>query len=236
MDSQPKPRERHKYDWTPQNIALLGTMTDQQVADRIGGKADAIREKRLYLGIKAYKPQASPVKGKPRPNFNWTELAIALLGTKPDKQVAEELGLAITTVALKRRTLGIAGLKVRRPPIEMPAKLKLQLGKSSDASIAMKLGVSTSAVSRYRRRLGIEPFMEHNQLPVEADAVLGKMSDRQIGKLYGVSTNWVRERRIKLGIKVASQADRQASLAAIGATQGPPEIPIGVSLHRQQKP
>lgn len=229
MDSRPKPRERHKYDWTPQNIALLGTMTDQEVADRIGGKADAIREKRLSLGIKAYKPQASPVKGKPRPNFNWTEQAVALLGTKPDKLVAQELGLAITTVALKRRSLGIEGLKSRRPPIEIPAKLKRQLGKSSDASIALKLGVSTSAVSRYRRRLGIEPFMEHNQLPSEADALLGKMSDRQIAKRFGVSTNWVRERRIKLGIEVARHADSQATLATIGATQGPPVLPIGDS-------
>ena len=78
-------------------------MTDQEVADRMGGKADAIREKPLSLGIKADKPLASPVKGKPRPNFNWTEQAVALLGTKPDKHVAQELGLAITTVALKRR-------------------------------------------------------------------------------------------------------------------------------------
>ncbi|NVL49860.1 hypothetical protein F2S72_08920 [Pseudomonas syringae pv. actinidiae] len=202
MDST-SPRERHKYDWTPQNIALLGTMTDQAVADRIGGKADAIREKRLALGIKAFKPASSPVKGKPRPNFNWTEQAISLLGTKPDKQVAQELGLATTTVALKRRSLGIGGLKSRRPPIKLPANLRRQLGKSSDAFIASKMGVSTSAVSRYRRRLGIEPFMEHNQLSPEADELLGKVSDRQIGQQFGVSTNWVRERRIKLGIQVA---------------------------------
>lgn len=222
MDPTPN-RERHRYDWTPQNIGLLGTMTDQAVADKIGGKADAIREKRLALGIKAFKPKASPVKGKPRPNFNWTEQAIALLGTKPDKQVAQELGLATTTVALKRRSLGIEGLKSRRPPIKIPANLKRQLGKSSDAEIASKLGVSTSAVSRYRRRLGIDPFMEHNQLPAEADKLLGKISDRQIGQRFGVSTNWVRERRIKLGIQVAKLTEALAAVPG-SATEEPATV------------
>lgn len=220
MEPQPQPRQRHKYEWSPANLALLGKMTDQDVADRVGGKADAIREKRLSLGIKAFKPEASPVKGKPRPNFNWTEDAVKLLGTKPDKIVAQELGLAVTTIALKRRSLGIEGLRKRRPPLKMPAKLKKELGKSSDAVIAAKLGVSTSAVARYRRRLGIDAIMQHHQLPAEAKDLLGKVTDRQIGLRYGVSTNWVREQRVKQGIEVADQSRSREALALLDAVQG----------------
>lgn len=214
MESNPMPRARHKYDWSPQNVGLLGTMTDQEVADRIGGKADAIREKRLSLGIKAYRPESSPIKGKPRPNFNWTEQAVAMLGKKPDKQVAQDLGLAATTVALKRRTLGIEGHTARKPAIKMPANLKRELGKSSDAAIASKLGISTSVVSRYRRRLGIDPFMEHHFLPPEADALLGKVIDREVGARFGVSINCVRERRIKLGITANRFCTNSAPLEA----------------------
>ena len=206
METSATRRNRRRYEWKPEHLALLGTMSDHDVAERIGGKAEKVLAKRQALGIKPFKPETSPIKGKPRPNFDWNDETVKLLGTMTDAELAKKLGLANTTVAAKRRSLGIPGRNERLPAIVIPPNLRRQLGKWSDALIASKLGVAASAVSRYRRKLGIAPIMEAKFLPPEADKLLGKLTDSAVAKQYGVSRTSVGNRRKKLGIpKVASK-------------------------------
>jgi hypothetical protein len=88
--------------WTPQDIALLGTAPDKEVARRTGRTAAAVRRKRWALAI-------------PNPaGDRWTAEGIALLGTLPDREVARMLGRSLQSVTLKRIKLGIANSFDRR--------------------------------------------------------------------------------------------------------------------------
>jgi hypothetical protein len=92
----------HGPRWTPQELALLGTLPDEEVAARIGKTPGAVRQKREELGI-------------PNPAANsWTAEDIALLGTLSDEEVAARLGRSRTAVTQKRCQLGIANAYDRR--------------------------------------------------------------------------------------------------------------------------
>jgi hypothetical protein len=84
--------------WTPEDIALLGVVPDEELAQRTGRTAGAVRQKREELGI-------------PNPTGNrWLPEHIALLGTLPDREVARKIGRSLQSVTQKRIKLGIANL------------------------------------------------------------------------------------------------------------------------------
>jgi hypothetical protein len=92
----------HGPRWTPQELALLGALPDDEVAAQIGKTPGAVRQKREGLGI-------------PNPTANtWTAEEIALLGTLPDEEVAARLGRSRAAVTQKRCQLGIANPCDRR--------------------------------------------------------------------------------------------------------------------------
>jgi hypothetical protein len=62
--------------WNSEELALLGTMKDREVAERLGRTTAAVRRKRGMVGI------ASSVA-------RWRADEIALLGTDADKVVAD---------------------------------------------------------------------------------------------------------------------------------------------------
>jgi hypothetical protein len=97
----------HGPRWTPEDIALLGTIPDEDVASRTGRKADAVRQKQEELGI------ANPVSGR------WSGEEVALLGTLPDEAVAIQTGRSLAAVRQKRAKLGIPyrwdRRKIRQP-------------------------------------------------------------------------------------------------------------------------
>jgi hypothetical protein len=85
------------------------------------------------------------MKRNPRP---WTEQELALLGTRPDAEVADLTGRTFGTIWQKRRVLGIAqsALQFRK---WTPAEDKL-VGTAPDAEIARQLGRTESAVKSRR--------------------------------------------------------------------------------------
>jgi hypothetical protein len=86
----------HGPPWTPEDIALLGTMPDGEVARRTRRTAGAVRQKREELGI-------------PNPACNsWRPEEVALLGTLPDREVSRRLGRSLQSVTQKRIKLGIS--------------------------------------------------------------------------------------------------------------------------------
>jgi hypothetical protein len=81
--------------WTEEDLALLGTAPDAEVARRIGLTANAVRVMRDRLGI-------------PRPaGGRWRDGDLALLGTLPDREVARQIGRSLSSVTQKRCKLGI---------------------------------------------------------------------------------------------------------------------------------
>lgn len=193
-------RPRNEYEWNPENIARLGKISDSELAELMGGIPSVIRRKRNELGIPAFKHAPGAKKGKPRPNFDWSEQAISLLGTKTDKEVAEKLGLCIAAVGQKRRSMSIAGVRPTQKPIEMPKRLIRYLGVWSDQKVAEKIGVSQGAVSNYRSKHGIQPLQNRGVFPRAAIALIGTMSDTDLAKQLKVRVSTVQARRSKLGI------------------------------------
>lgn len=202
MTTTKKPIIRVEYDWTPENVALLGKMSDGDVAARIGGKADAVRHKRKTLKIKPFKSKHGLTKGKPRINFNWTEEALNLLGTKTDKEIALLLGLSSSGVARKRRLLGIAGKGQFLDPVVIPLSLVRRLGKWTDAKIAKEMGVSASVIARCRQRRNIAATILFNKLPPESLPLIGTMRDSDLARMFNVARTTVYTHRLKLGIKL----------------------------------
>jgi hypothetical protein len=81
--------------WTAEELTVLGTMPDEDVAAKLGRTATGVRVKRWKCGI-------------PNPAGSlWNAEEIALLGTLPDREVAKRLGRSLGAVLQKRITLGI---------------------------------------------------------------------------------------------------------------------------------
>src|SRR5438093_13701958 len=104
------------------------------------------------------------MKRNPRP---WTKNELALLGTKPDADVAELTGRTFGTVWQKRRALGIAqpALRFRK---WTPAEDKL-VGTALAAEIALRLGRTESAINSRRAILEREQA-KHETDPRISDA------------------------------------------------------------------
>jgi hypothetical protein len=86
----------HKDDpghwWRAEDLALLGTMPDAEVARRTGRTLDAVQNARTRRGIANC--------------WEWTEEEIALLGTAPDAEIAARIGRTASAVLQKRFALG----------------------------------------------------------------------------------------------------------------------------------
>jgi transcriptional regulator with XRE-family HTH domain len=93
--------------WTEEELALLGTIPDEEVAAQTGRTKMAVYFKRRELGIAQCLPTGSP---GPR----WSKEEIALLGTAPDEEIARQTGRTKRSVSQKRWLLGIANPCDRR--------------------------------------------------------------------------------------------------------------------------
>jgi hypothetical protein len=82
----------------------------------------------------------------------WLQHELALLGTKPDAEVAKLLGRSISSVRSKRQDTAFA--RPEGGKLWTQRELKL-LGTKSDPAIAHLLGRSGAAVKAKRRALGI---------------------------------------------------------------------------------
>ncbi len=101
-----RPR-RSLSDWKPQEIALLGTMNDGEVAERLDLSPGTVRLKRLSLGISAF-------GGHRRSARVWTPDVIARLGKEPAAVIAQDLGISSARVHQKRNQLGILPVSARQ--------------------------------------------------------------------------------------------------------------------------
>ena len=90
----------------PDELALLGTMPDKNVAAKTGRGLSAVRAKRLQLGRPPRNPVWTP----------WTEEEIAFLGKLPDPEVARLTGHTLSSVSHPRWNMGIEYINPERRP------------------------------------------------------------------------------------------------------------------------
>ena len=100
----------HGRRWTDEEVAMLGTMPDEEVAQRTGFKLDAVRHKRESLGIP--NPTARPgAYGSPP----WTEEEDEVLRSYPPQEAARRLGRTMDAVYGPRSLLGLPAARRGRP-------------------------------------------------------------------------------------------------------------------------
>lgn len=163
------------------------------------------------------------MKRKCNPPYRWTVETEALLGTMPDVELGQQLGIKRRIVGYRRRQLDIPIIRQRwqatkafrdRIPSWLTSERKALLGVVADRELARRWGRSFPTVGKYRRKLGISPIKRGSgrkyEWSFESDALLGTVSDAKVGKLLGISKSVVGIRRRMLGISVVGR-DKEIS-------------------------
>jgi len=92
--------------WTPEDDAVLGTMKDRDVGERIGRSESAVSDRRYVLGVAAFTKRAP--RGK---SATWTPAKDRLLGTMADGDLARELRCSPMAVFYRRKRLKIPAFR-----------------------------------------------------------------------------------------------------------------------------
>jgi transposase-like protein len=85
-------------EWTPEQLALLGTDHDEAIARRIGRSRSAVTTQRVQRGIPAFSGWTGGGRA-------WTAEEVALVGTLPDREVADRIGRTLKAVQNKRASM-----------------------------------------------------------------------------------------------------------------------------------
>jgi hypothetical protein len=183
--------------WSAREDALLGTQPDAEVARVLGRGLAGVRRRRMLLHIRL-KQWTNVLKGNIR---KWTSAEVRLLGRRPDRKLAEQLGRGYRSVVAKRLSLGRAACPSGpRPTWWKPREVRL-LGVVPDREVARRVGRSLAAVQTRRRLKGVPPPPPKTK-PWRAseDDLLGSQPDEEIARLLGRAPDAVRKRRISLGV------------------------------------
>lgn len=129
-------------------LEKLATGSNYQLTKEFNISAGRVEALRTEVGIP--EPRVQRSRFEPLEKGIWTEEAIALLGTMPDPELADRLGVSRTPVKKKRKELGIAAYQAQFP--EITAEIAAEFGKVSDSVLAKRLGVSASYIRRARLR------------------------------------------------------------------------------------
>lgn len=192
--------------WTPDDISLLGNMTDAAAAARIGTSHYQVLSERLRRDI--------PVFRKKSQRHQWLPEHDAMLGVKFDAEVAALLGISPKTVRIRRAALGISrqrgsgivkGGYVAPTPEEIwTPEAIAKLGTISDSLLCAILRIPSQQVRAKRESMGIPRFsLPHPQIrkwTAEEIALIGTMPDSEVARKLGISRSQVEVRRKKMGI------------------------------------
>jgi hypothetical protein len=153
--------------------------------------------------FKVMAPHFAARRGKPvDPNDRvWTPREEKLIGTMPDRAVAERLRRSVSAVAARRKLKEIPYLNpALRPWPEAEIKL---LGKAADAEVAKRTGRTLKSVQDKRRKVGLLVRPRARPLTAREDLLLGTKPDTKLAVELNRNRMDVYWRRLKLGIKPA---------------------------------
>ena len=200
--------------WLPHQLALLGIISDGELARRIGIQTSAVFLKRSSMGIAASRPFST---------LKWTPRDLALLGKHSDEEVARRLKTSRKSVINKRLALGIeCHAKSSKFWHTWTDREIAMLGKQIDREVAQKIGISTMCVTTKRQQLNIPSFRKRKSTnrprrsladwtPQET-ALLGTMTDSDVAERLDLSASTVRLKRISLGIPPCGFHRRSAGI------------------------
>lgn len=139
--------------WTLEMDALLGIVSDYELAEELGISRTPIRKRRRKLGIPAFFNNALIV---------WTPEMDALLGTKSSADLAASWEIHPGSVRSRRRKLGIPAFG-NNAGYKWTLKIDALLGTMIDRDVADTLGIHKGVIRRRRQKLGIPSWRD--QLP-----------------------------------------------------------------------
>lgn len=134
-----------RFPWTAEDLALLGKLTDKEVAVRLGVTVTTVARRRQELGIPPSRPWANGIQ--------WTEEMVELLGTATDAEVAMRYGISPYSVFRKRTRLGIPAFLQTRAVVRTPELTELLRLPTPEAR--RRTGLHRSTISQLRKELGI---------------------------------------------------------------------------------
>jgi hypothetical protein len=184
-------RSARQFPWTKEEDALLGKLTDREVAEKLNRTLAGVRDRRKFLGKPAVGRAPQPFRMEREPRDHYARL----FSMKSDRELQAILGWSYRRIHTRRRQL--AGGKVRKQQPEWTLEEDRLLGTKPDAVLARKFGRPVSAVRhrRWKKRIRMtKPWRP------EDDRLLGTRPDRQVALLLGRSVTNVGWRRAKLGI------------------------------------
>lgn len=129
---------------------FLGKLKDKDVAKQFGISITTVRDMRRRNNIPPAKSQ-----GK------W-EIVDPLLGTRPDRELANVFKLSQSSIVQRRQKLGISPYDKSRQRINW-TEIDPFLGKVSDTELAQKNEVASSSITRRRNGLNLPPFCPAGQ-------------------------------------------------------------------------
>lgn len=201
-------RNIERYNWTPEKIAQLGTMTDRDLSNLWGDIHYAsIAHKRINLGIEPFGIKPTQYK-----DVDISMLTPQMFETKKDIEVHRETGVPLFAVKRYREELGIEDYRVKRARFinESLNDLSRYLGKLPDRFLAEKYNIPLLFIMKKRKDMGIlspretYPYYLTNYLidmlnPNILNA-FGNMSDMMIYHKFGfpVSTSLMLRRGMEI--------------------------------------
>jgi hypothetical protein len=190
-------RSARRFPWTNEEDALLGKLTDGEVAEKLNRTLGGVRDRRKFLGKTAvsHSPQPFHMEREPRDGY------ARLFAAKSNQELRTMLGWSYKRIYTRRRQL--AGGKVRRLQPEWTLEEDRLLGTKPDAVLAKMFGRSVKSV---RARRGKKRIRLQKDWRPEDDRVLGTRTDHEIALLLGRSVTNVAWRRNKLGIPPKAKA------------------------------
>lgn len=171
---------RGHWMWTEEQVSLLGTASDREVAMQVGCSVAQAWHARNKREIPLFRP-APLVDG-----------VIQQLGVVPDAQLAQAVGISVSRVEAERRRRGI-------PPAKAPRwfdGLVTGLGTQPDSRIAQQYSVSISTVAKLRKARDIPSDTKRRAWRPEELEMLGKFSDAEVARRTGRTRSAVKLERM----------------------------------------
>jgi hypothetical protein len=179
------PGNRRRAFWLPEEDALLGTMSDEKLAKKLGRPVTTVTGRRMGKHVWLHKRLWRPEDDK-------------LLGTRPDREVARLLGRLKVTVSARRRSLGIKCCYEHRP---WPQHELAMLGVLSDIEVARLTGHPEGAVKSKRRQLGTPRANSKRRRWTKKEiGLLGRIPDQELAARLNCSVRQVSHKRRGLGL------------------------------------
>lgn len=191
-------RSERQFPWRKEEDALLGRLTDREVAGKLNRTLSGVRDRRKLLGKPAVGSAPQPFRMEREPRDRYARL----FAMKSNQELRAILGWSYKRIHTRRRQL--TGGKVRKQQPEWTLEEDRLLRTKPDQVLARKFGRPVSSV-RHRRwrkriRLHLKPWRP------EDDKILCTRADHEVGLLLGRSLSNVAWRRKKLGIRPKAKA------------------------------